>query len=85
MYYNMEVQTLSELLKNQQNQILSLTIHMDCLIEELDANGVLDSDKLDKRMKKKLKKLQIIADRLREKEEESLPSMFNYGGPVGEA
>lgn len=80
----MEVQTLTELLKSQQNQILSLSIHMDCLIEELDASGFLDTDKLDKRMKKKLKKLQAIADKLREKEE-PLPPMFNYGGPVGEA
>jgi len=84
MYYNMEIQTLGDLLQNQQNQILSLTVHMDCLIEELDATGVLDSDKLDKRMKKKFKKLQDIANKLKEKEE-SLPPMFNYGGPVGEA
>ena len=34
MYYNMEIQTLGDLLQNQQNQILSLTVHMDCLIEE---------------------------------------------------
>ena len=51
----MEAQTLGELLQNQQNQILSLSVHMDCLIEELDSMGVLDSDKLDKRMKRKLK------------------------------
>ena len=79
----MEVHTLTELLRNQQNQILSLSVHMDCLIEELDAAGFLDTDKLDKRMKKKLKKLQAIADKLREKEE--IPQMFNYGGPIGEA
>lgn len=84
MFYNMEVQTLTELLKNQQNQILSLTIHMDCLIEELDAAGFLDTDKLDKRMKRKIKKLQAAADKLREAEE-TLPPMFNFGGPVGEA
>lgn len=79
----MEVQTLGELLTSQQNQILSLSVHIDCLIEELDAAGVLDSDKLDKRMKKKLKKLQAIADKLREKEE--MPPMINFGGPIGEA
>jgi len=83
MYYNMEIQTLGDLLQNQQNQILSLTVHMDCLIEELDATGVLDSDKLDKRMKRKLKKLQSIADKIRENEE--VPPMFNFGGPIGEA
>lgn len=82
--HNMEVQTLTELLKSQQNQILSLSVHMDCLIEELEDSGVLDTDKLGKRMKKKLKKLQAIADKLREKEE-PLPPMFNFGGPVGEA
>jgi hypothetical protein len=80
----MEVKTLGELLQNQQNQILSLTIHMNCLIEELDASGFLDSDKLDKRMKKKLKKLQAIADKLKENEE-PLSHIFNYGGTIGEA
>jgi hypothetical protein len=80
----MEAQTLGELLQNQQNQILSLSVHIDCLIEELDAAGFLDTDKLDKRMKKKLKKLQAIADKLRKKEE-PLPPMFNFGGPIGEA
>ena len=79
----MEVKTLGELLQNQQNQILSLSVHMDCLIEELDSIGVLDSDKLDKRMKRKLKKLQAIANKLRKNEE--MPPMFNFGGPIGEA
>lgn len=79
----MEAQTLGELLQNQQNQILSLSVHMDCLIEELQANGFLDSKKLDKRMKKKLKEIQAIVNKLKDKEE--LPPMFNYGGPIGEA
>ena len=79
----MEVQSLAELLQNQQNAILSLSVHMDCLIEELDAAGFLDTDKLDKRIKKKLKKLQAIADKLREKED--ISHIFNYGGPVAEA
>lgn len=79
----MEIQTLTELLKSQQNQILSLTIHMDCLIEELDAAGFLDTNKLDKRMKRKLKKLQAIADKLREQEQ--IPPIINFGGPIGEA
>ena len=79
----MEIKTLGDLLQNQQNQILSLSVHMDCLIEELEENNLLDSEKLDKRMKKKLKKLQAIANKIREKEE--VPPMFNFGGPVGEA
>ena len=79
----MEIKTLGDLLQSQQNQILSLSVHMDCLIEELDSIGVLDSDKLDKRMKRKLKKLQAIADKIKEKEE--IPPMFNFGGPIGEA
>ena len=79
----MEIKTLGDLLQSQQNQILSLSVHMDCLIEELNSIGVLDSDKLDKRMKRKLKKLQAIADKIKEKEE--IPPMFNFGGPIGEA
>jgi hypothetical protein len=79
----MEIKTLGDLLQNQQNQILSLSLHMDCLIEELENSGFLDSDKLGKRMKRKLKKLQAVADKIKEKEE--VPPMFNYGGPIGEA
>lgn len=79
----MEVQSLTEIIKNQQNAILSLSVHMDSLIEELEENDLLDSEKLDKRMQKKLKKLQAIADKLRETEE--VPPMFNFGGPIGEA
>lgn len=79
----MEVQSLAEIIKNQQNAILSLSVHMDSLIEELEENDLLDSEKLDKRMQRKLKKLQAIADKLREKEE--IPPMFNFGGPIGEA
>ena len=79
----MEVQSLAELIQNQQNAILSLSIHLDSLIEELEENDLLDSEKLDKRMKKKLKKLQAIADKLRETQE--IPTMFNFGGPIGEA
>lgn len=79
----MEVQSLAEIIKNQQNAILSLSVHMDSLIEELEENDLLDSEKLDKRMQRKLKKLQTIADKLREKEE--IPPMFNFGGPIGEA
>ncbi len=79
----MEAQTLGELLQNQQNQILSLSIHMDCLIEELENTGVLDTNKLDKRMKRKLKKLQAIANKLREQQE--IPTILNFGGPIAEA
>jgi len=80
----MEIQSLTEVLKSQQNQILSLTVHMDCLIEELESIGVLDTKKLDKRLKKKVKEIQAIAEKLKDKED-SLPNMFNYGGTVGEA
>ena len=81
----MEVHTLQELLTAQQNQILSISVHVDCLIEELESIGVLDTKKLDKRMKKKLKQIQAIANKLREQKEETIPSMFNFGGPIGEA
>jgi len=83
MHYNMETQTLAELLASQQNQIISLSIHMDCLIEELENIGVLDTDKLNKRIKRKVKKIQAITEKLKEKQE--IPPMFNYGGPIGEA
>lgn len=83
MHYNMETQTLAEILTSQQNQILSLTIHMDCLIEELKNSGVLDTNKLDKRIKKKVKNIQAISEKLKENQE--ISPMFNYGGIVGEA
>ena len=79
----MKIETLTELLTSQQHQILSLTIHMDCLIEELQDSGVLDSDKLDSRIKTKIEKVKAVANKL--KEEQPIPPMFNYGGPIGEA
>lgn len=82
--HNIEIQTLTELLTNQQNQILSLSLHLDCLIEELVETDLLDSDRFDKRMKRKLKKLQNVANKLRENEEQ-LPPMHNYSGTIGEA
>ena len=50
----METHTLGELLESHQNQLLSLSVHMDCLIEELEASGVLNSQNLNKRIKKKI-------------------------------
>jgi len=79
----MEIQSLSEIIKNQQNSILSLSVHVDCLIEELVENNLINEKKLSKRMKAKLKKLQAIADKLRETDE--ITPMFNFGGPIGEA
>ncbi len=84
MQYNMEAHTLAEIIKNQQDAILSLTINIDCLIEELAEKELIDTDRLEKRLKKKIKKLQSIADKLRQKEE-SLPPISYFGGPMGEA
>lgn len=83
MQYNMEVHSLTELLKSQQNQILSLSLHMDCLIEELASSGVLDTKKFDKRLKKKVKEIESIAQKIKENEESSIINYF--GGPIGEA
>ncbi len=82
--HKMEAHTLSEIIKNQQESILSLTFHLDCLIEELAENELIDVDRLEKRIKKKIKKLQSIADKLKENEE-PLPPMAYFGGPIGEA
>ena len=79
----METYTLGELLESHQNQLLSLSVHMDCLIEELEASGVLNSQNLNKRIKKKIKKLQSMAVKLKEKQE--IPPINYFGGPIGEA
>lgn len=79
----MEAHTLGELLQSQQNQILSLSIHMDCIVEELIEQNLLDSEKLDKRIKKKLKEIQKVVDKIKENQE--IPPMLNFGGPIGEA
>ena len=84
MQYNMEAHTLAEIIKNQQDAILSLTIHLDCLTEELAEKELIDPDRLEKRVKKKIKRLQAIADKLRQKEE-PLPPISYFGGPMGEA
>ncbi len=82
--HSMEAHTLSEIIKNQQETILSLTIHLDCLIEELAEKELIDADRLEKRMKKKIKRLQSIANKLKAKED-PLPPITYFGGPIGEA
>lgn len=79
----MEIKTLTELIESQQRQIFSLSVHMDCLIEELKESGVLDSDKLDLKIKRKLKKLKSVITKI--KGQDTPPIMFNFGGTIGEA
>jgi len=79
----MEIKTLTELIESQQRQIFSLSVHMDCLIEELEESGVLDSKRLDTKIKRKLKKLKSAINKI--KSEETPPIMLNFGGIIGEA
>jgi len=79
----MEIKTLTELIESQQRQIFSLSVHMDCLIEELEESGVLDSKRLDTKIKRKLKKLKSAINKI--KSEETPPIMLNFGGIIGKA
>lgn len=76
----MEVSTLTELLKQQQESILALRITLDSLIEELDEVEAIDFERLEKKVQKRIKKLTAIA----KKEQEGNIPMTHFG-PVGEA
>lgn len=76
----MEVNSLSQLLQKQQEDILALKITLDSLIEELDEVEAIDFDRLEKKVQKRIKKLTAIA----KKERENEPPMTHYG-PIGEA
>ncbi len=81
----MEAKTIAEILTHQQENILALKITLDSLIEELNELEIIDCDKLEKKIQRKIKKLHNLAKKVK-KQEESFNIPFNlFGNPIAEA
>lgn len=79
----MEVKTLTEIIKIQQENILGLKLVLDSLIEELVDEKIIDYKKLESRVNKKLKHIQKLEEDSN-KEDFGFP-ITQFGGPMGEA
>jgi flagellar biosynthesis/type III secretory pathway chaperone len=78
----MEITELKELVLKQQDQILTLQILVQTLVDELVETGVVKDETLDTRLHERIK--QIKAQMIEMKKEQGINNPFSYG-PVGEA
>lgn len=78
----MEVKTLQEIIKTQQEHILALKITLDSLIEELDENEAIDFKRLEKKVDKRLK---LFTKKEEQQSEDNIPPITFFNGPMGEA
>jgi hypothetical protein len=79
----MEVLELKELLHRQQDQILTLQILLQSLVDDLVESGVIDESKLDNRLNANIKVIKDQMDKMR-KEQKHMEYQFGFG-PMGEA
>lgn len=77
----MEVKTLQEIIKIQQEHILALKITLDSLIEELNETEAIDYKRLEKKVDKRLK---LFTEKQKENEN-TIPPITFFNGPMGEA
>ncbi len=80
----MNNQEIQELLLKQQNQILTLQILVQCLVDELVETGVTNDESLDKRLEDKMNYIKSQMKEMRNQEYGNITNM-NFGGPIGEA
>jgi hypothetical protein len=79
----MEEKELKEMLFKQQDQILTLQIMLQCLIDELIDSGVVSEKELDARLNEKVSVIKTTMKEIRKEQLSNIP--FNFGGPMGEA
>lgn len=80
----MNNQEIQELLLKQQNQILTLQILVQCLVDELVETGVTNDESLDKRLEDKMNYIKSQMKEMRNQKYGNITNM-NFGGPIGEA
>lgn len=80
--YSMEILELKELVMKQQDQILTLQILVQTLVDELVETGVVQDETLDIRLKERVKGIKSQMNEMRKEINNNIP--FSYG-PVGEA
>ena len=80
--YSMEILELKELVMKQQEQILTLQILVQTLVDELVETGVVEDETLDIRLKEKVSGIKSQMKEMRKEIHQNIP--FSYG-PIGEA
>ena len=78
----MEIIELKELVMKQQDQILTLQILVQTLVDELVETGVIKDETLDARLNEKIKSIQTQLSNMRKEIHKN--SAFSFG-PIGEA
>ena len=81
--YSMEILELKELVMKQQDQILTLQILVQTLVDELVETGVVEDETLDIRLKERITGIKSQMNEMRKEAYKNIP--FSYGGPMGEA
>jgi hypothetical protein len=79
----MEENQLAEYLHNQQNQILTLQILLQSLVDELVENEIIKEESLNKKVSKKVYLIKKELEALKTQTQFNVP--FNFGGPIAEA
>ena len=80
----MEEKELREMLFKQQDQILTLQILLQCLIDELVDSGTVSENNLDTRLSEKVAVIKTTMDEMKKEKYGNINTM-NFGGPIGEA
>ncbi len=80
--YSMEIVELKELVVKQQEQILTLQILVQTLVDELVETGVVEDETLDIRLKERITGIKSQMNEMRKEAYKNIP--FSYG-PMGEA
>ena len=80
--YSMEILELKELAIKQQEQILTLQILVQTLVDELVETGVVQDETLDIRLKERVNGIKSQMNEMRKEIHKNIP--FSYG-PIGEA
>lgn len=80
--YNMEILELKELVMKQQDQILTLQILVQTLVDELVETGIVQDESLDIRLKERVNGIKSQMNEMRKEIHKNIP--FSYG-PIGEA
>jgi hypothetical protein len=80
--YDMEITELKELVVKQQDQILTLQILIQTLVDELVETGIVEDESLDIRLKERVKGIKTQMNEMRKEMHKNTPFSF---GPIGEA
>jgi len=78
----MEILELKELVMKQKDQILTLQILVQTLVDELVETGIVQDESLDIRLKERINGIKSQMNEMRKEIHKNIP--FSYG-PIGEA